>query len=201
MNRGLDQHIVGLLRRQRLRGRPSCPVGSSVSSTTFRRTRSRATARFADRFRHDRIACSVACSTWGKLPPGNGPPLGDVERGPNSERSDHYSQGMATRVAAWLAAASFFIVAAFQAALAFGAPWGEYTQGGGTSGVLASSGRLFAAVSCVLSIVMAGAILARAGEGPLQRFPARVVTVLAWVATVYSAVAVVLNIYHHEEHG
>jgi hypothetical protein len=64
-----------------------------------------------------------------------------------------------------------------------GAPWGEYTQRGGTSGALASSGRLFAAVSCVLSIVMAGAILARAGEGPLQRLPARVVTVLAWVAT------------------
>jgi hypothetical protein len=96
---------------------------------------------------------------------------------------------MAIRVAAWLAAAIFFIVAAFQAALVFGAPWGEYTQGGGTSGALASSGRLIAAVSCVLSIVMAGAILARAGEGPLQRLPARVVTVLAWVATVYTAVA------------
>ena len=113
---------------------------------------------------------------------------------PSSERGDHYSRGMATRVAAWLAAAIFFVVAAFQAALVFGAPWGEYTQGGGTSGALASSGRLFAAVSCVLSIVMAGAILARAGEGPLQRLPARVVTVLAWVATVYAAVAVVLNI-------
>ncbi len=41
---------------------------------------------------------------------------------------------MATRVAAWLAAALFFIVAAFQAALVFGAPWGSYAQGGGTSG-------------------------------------------------------------------
>ena len=84
---------------------------------------------------------------------------------------------MATRVAAWLAAAIFLIVAAFQAALVFGAPWGEYTQGGGTSGALTSSGRLFAAVSCVLSIVMAGAILARAGEGPLRRLPARLLTV------------------------
>jgi hypothetical protein len=101
---------------------------------------------------------------------------------------------MVTRVAAWLAAAVFVVVAAFQAALVFGAPWGEYTQGGGTSGPLAASGRVFAAISCVLSIVMAGAILARAGEGPLQRLPTRVVTVLAWVATVYSVVAVVLNI-------
>ena len=117
-----------------------------------------------------------------------------IEGQQSSERADQYSLGMAIRVAAWLAAAIFFTVAAFQAALVIGAPWGEYTQGGRTSGALASSGRLFAAVSCVLSIVMAGAILARAGEGPLQRLPARVVTVLAWVATVYSAVAVVLNI-------
>jgi hypothetical protein len=41
---------------------------------------------------------------------------------------------------------------------------------------------------------MAGAILARAGAGPLRRLPARVVTVLAWVAMVYTVVAVVLNI-------
>ena len=40
-------------------GRPRRPVGSSVTSTTFRRTRSRAMARFTARFRHDRIACSV----------------------------------------------------------------------------------------------------------------------------------------------
>jgi hypothetical protein len=62
---------------------------------------------------------------------------------------------MGTRVAAWLAAAMFFVVAAFHAALVFGAPWGEYTQGGGTRGALTSSGRLIAAVSSVLSIVMA----------------------------------------------
>ena len=117
-----------------------------------------------------------------------------TEGRPSSARGGQYSLEMATRVAAWLAAAIFLIVAAFQAALVFGAPWGEHTQGGGTSGALASSGRLLAAMSCVLSIVMAGAILARAGEGPLRRFPVRVVTVLAWVATVYSAVAVVLNI-------
>ena len=117
-----------------------------------------------------------------------------IEGQQSSERADQYSLGMAIRVAAWLAAAIFFTVAAFQAALVIGAPWGEYTKGGGTSGALASPGRLFAAVSCVLWIVMAGAILARAGEGPLQRLPARVVTVLAWVATVYSAVAVVLSI-------
>jgi len=61
---------------------------------------------------------------------------------------------MATRIAAWAAAAIFVVVSAFQAALVFGAPWGEYTQGGGTSGSLAGSGRVLAAVSCVLLIVM-----------------------------------------------
>jgi len=112
----------------------------------------------------------------------------------DSEHGDHYSRGLTTRVAAWLAAAIFLIVAAFQAALLVGAPWGEYTQGGGTSGALASSRRLFAAISCVLSIVMAGAILARAREGPLRRLPARLVTVLAWAGTVYAVLAVVPNI-------
>jgi len=100
---------------------------------------------------------------------------------------------MATRIAAWAAAAIFVVVSAFQAALVFGAPWGEYTQGGGTSGSLAGSGRVLAAVSCVLLIVMAGAILARAGEGPLRRLPVRVMTVLSWVALVYAAIGIVLN--------
>ena len=62
---------------------------------------------------------------------------------------------MATRIAAWLAAAGFLLVAAFQVALVLGAPWGEYTQGGGTGGALAGSGRIVAAVSCLLSILMA----------------------------------------------
>ena len=101
---------------------------------------------------------------------------------------------MATRIAAWLAAAGFLLVAALQVALVLGAPWGEYTQGGGTGGALAGSGRIVAAVSCLLSILMAGAILARAGEGPLRRLPPRVVTVLAWITMVFAIITVVLNL-------
>ena len=41
---------------------------------------------------------------------------------------------------------------------------------------------------------MAGAILARAGLGPLQRLPPRVVTVLAWITTVVAVITVVLNL-------
>ena len=62
-------------------------------------------------------------------------------------------------------------IAAFQVALVLGAPWGAYTQGGETAGALATSGRVFAAVSCALLLVMAAAILARVREGPLKNAP------------------------------
>jgi hypothetical protein len=101
---------------------------------------------------------------------------------------------MATRIAAWLAAAGFLLVAAFQVALVLGAPWAEYTQGGASSGALAASGRIIATVSCLLSILMASAILARAGEGPLRRLRPPVVAVLAWITTVFAGITVVLNI-------
>jgi hypothetical protein len=89
-------------------------------------------------------------------------------------------------------------IAAFQVALVFGAPWGAYTQGGETEGALGPSGRVFAAVSCVILLVMAAAILARVREGPLKNAPGRLVTALAWFTTVYSALAVVLNLTHGE---
>jgi hypothetical protein len=51
-----------------------------------------------------------------------------------------------------------------------------------------------AAVSCVLLLVMAAAILARVREGPLKNAPGRLVTALAWFTTIYSALGVVLNL-------
>ncbi|MCP3422188.1 hypothetical protein [Nocardioides pinisoli] len=95
--------------------------------------------------------------------------------------------------AAWSAAALLTVVAAFHAAVAAGAPWGDVTQGGGTSGTLDASGRVVAGGSCVLTLVVALAVLGRAGRGPLAR-RGRTTTVLAWVATVYAAVGVVLNL-------
>jgi hypothetical protein len=85
-------------------------------------------------------------------------------------------------------------IAAFQVALVLGAPWGAYTQGGDTEGALGTSGRVFAAVSCAILLVMAAAILARVGEGPLENAPGSLVTALAWVTTIYSALAVVINL-------
>ena len=85
-------------------------------------------------------------------------------------------------------------VAAFQVALVLGAPWGAYTQGGETEGALDTSGRVFAAVSCAILLVMAAAILARVGEGLFKSAPARLLTALAWFTTIYAALAVVLNL-------
>jgi len=95
--------------------------------------------------------------------------------------------------AAGAAATLLYVVAAFHAAVLLGAPWGELTQGGGTTGTLPASGRLVAAVSCILSIAMATAILGRVGQGPFRR-PSRTHTVLAWFTEVYAAVGVVLNL-------
>jgi hypothetical protein len=97
-------------------------------------------------------------------------------------------------LAARAAAVLLVGIAAFQVALVFGAPWGAYTQGGETEGALETSGRVLAAVSCVPLLVMAAAILARVGKGPLKNAPGRLVTALAWFTTIYSAVAVVLNL-------
>ena len=97
-------------------------------------------------------------------------------------------------LAARAAAVVLLGIAVFQVALVFGAPWGAYTQGGETEGALGTSGRVLAAVSCALLFVMAAAILARVREGPLANAPERLVTALAWLTTIYSALAVVLNL-------
>ena len=60
------------------------------------------------------------------------------------------------------------VVAAFQVALVFGAPWGAYTQGGETEGALEASRRVVAAISCAILLAVAVAILARVREGPLK---------------------------------
>ena len=97
-------------------------------------------------------------------------------------------------LAARTAAVVMVGIAAFQVALVVGAPWGAYTQGGETEGVLDTSGRVVAAVSCAILLVMASAILARVREGPLKNAPGRLVTALAWFTTIYAALAVVLNL-------
>jgi hypothetical protein len=91
-------------------------------------------------------------------------------------------------LAARAAAVVMVGVAAFQVALVLGAPWGAYTQGGETEGALDTSGRVLAAVSCAILLVMAAAILARVREGPLKGASGKLVTALAWFTTIYVGV-------------
>ncbi|MBK9740696.1 MAG: hypothetical protein IPO93_14625 [Actinobacteria bacterium] len=101
---------------------------------------------------------------------------------------------MTPQTTARIAAAIFAAVAAFQVLVALGAPWGAFTQGGGTDGALPVVGRGIAAVSALIVLVMAGAMLARAGLGPFRSAPRVVITVLAWLTTIYSGLAVIVNI-------
>lgn len=101
---------------------------------------------------------------------------------------------MSATTSARIAAVLFVAVAAFQVLVALGAPWGAFTQGGGTEGTLPTVGRGIAAVSAVIVLVMAASILARAGLGPLRRAPHMVITALAWLTTIYSALSVLANL-------
>ena len=56
-----------------------------------------------------------------------------------------------------------FIVIVFQLALAFGAPWGEFTQGGRFKGTLPLSGRILAVLSIPILIFMGCSIASAAG--------------------------------------
>jgi len=55
------------------------------------------------------------------------------------------------------------LVIFFQSCLVFGAPWGEFTQGGRFKGALPISGRVIAALSIPLLIFMALSIASVAG--------------------------------------
>ena len=101
--------------------------------------------------------------------------------------------GLSARIAAAAVALLMGVVMAFQAAIALGAPWGSYTQGGGTSGQLPAGGRVIAVVSIAILALLAAGLLARVGWGPLARAPRRLVSVVSWIAVGYSLVAVLLN--------
>lgn len=93
-----------------------------------------------------------------------------------------------------IAAVLYGVVILFQLALVAGAPWGDLTQAGADPGKLSPSSRVVAAVSVVLLVAMALGLLGRAGVGPLTSAPRTVVTVLAWLATVYAVIGLVLNL-------
>lgn len=100
---------------------------------------------------------------------------------------------MTARIASLTAAILLLGVVVFQIALVLGAPWGAWTQGGQAEGALPAAGRVLAAISAGLLVLMALSVLARDGRGPLARLPRRLLTVLVWFTTVYAALGIVMN--------
>lgn len=95
-----------------------------------------------------------------------------------------------------LAAALFVTVsalmAAFQLALAAGAPWGEYAMGGAVRGKFPPSLRIAAFAQAMLIVGMAAVVLARAGL-VLANW-SKVSEWLIWVVVAIYATSLILNL-------
>jgi hypothetical protein len=99
---------------------------------------------------------------------------------------------MTAAVAARIFAGLTALVAAFQLALAFGAPWGRFALGGAFPGVFPPAMRVAALVQIVILAVLALIVLSRAGMAlPAWRRASRP---LAWAIVVLLALGVVLNL-------
>ncbi len=95
------------------------------------------------------------------------------------------------RVAARLFVFLALSVAAFQAALVIGAPWGHLTWGGQYPGALPTGMRVVAGLSFLLMLGAVWAMASRAGIfGPEAQARARVA---AWAVVAYSGVSVLAN--------
>ncbi|WP_456844126.1 hypothetical protein [Cellulomonas sp. P5_C6] len=86
-----------------------------------------------------------------------------------------------------LAAGLMVTTAAFQAALALGAPWGDAAYGGATSGVLASEQRISSAIAVPVYLAVAAVAAGRVGSPTVRR---RVLQ----AASVVMAAGAVLNL-------
>ena len=96
------------------------------------------------------------------------------------------------RIAGIVYAAATAIVAAFQIALALGAPWGAYAMGGAFPGQFPPEMRVAALIQAGILLGFAGIVLARAGIA-LRRWE-RVSRWMVWVVVAFAAVSLVLNL-------
>ena len=96
------------------------------------------------------------------------------------------------RIAGIVYTAATAVVVAFQIALALGAPWGAYAMGGAYPGQFPPALRIAALVQAGILIGLAGIVLARAGIA-LKGWE-HVARWMVWVAVVFSAVSLVLNL-------
>ncbi|WP_262851300.1 hypothetical protein [Mumia quercus] len=93
-------------------------------------------------------------------------------------------------LAAWIVVAVLALLAAFQLALACGAPWGAFAWGG-QARVLPASLRVGSALSIVLYAAFAVVVLDRSGE--IDALADGVASVGAWVVFVFAVLSVVVN--------
>ena len=96
------------------------------------------------------------------------------------------------RIAGIVYAAATAVVAAFQIALALGAPWGAYAMGGAFPGQFPPAMRVGALVQAGILLGFAGIVLARAGIA--LRTWERVSRWMIWVVVGFSALSLVLNL-------
>lgn len=83
-------------------------------------------------------------------------------------------------------------VAAFQLALALGAPWGSYAMGGAFPGQYPPSMRVEAVFGAALIGLMAGVVISRAGLALPRLLPTS--RWLVWVIVAYGVLGLVLNL-------
>jgi len=96
------------------------------------------------------------------------------------------------RIAGIVYAAATVVVAAFQIALALGAPWGAYAMGGAFPGQFPPAMRVGALVQAGILLGFAGIVLARAGIA--LRTWEGVSRWMIWVVVGFSALSLVLNL-------
>lgn len=96
--------------------------------------------------------------------------------------------------AAVVAAVLFFLIAAFQVALAVGAPWGGYAYGGARIGKLPSSVRLGSAVAAVFLLLAASVVLAMGGVVDVTPVPEGGLKTVTWVLAGLMALNTVGNL-------
>ncbi len=100
---------------------------------------------------------------------------------------------MSNKTSARISSGILYSVIVFQLALVFGAPLGEYTQGGQDTGALSISGRVLALTSAGLLFVMASSMLALTHEGPFRNVKRALIHKFAFVTVAYSGLGVVMN--------
>lgn len=95
--------------------------------------------------------------------------------------------------AAGVAVAMLAVVAAFQFALAAGAPWGRASYGGSHSGRLPAGLRLTSAVAFAVWVLVAVSVLRRAGTEVWAPLPDGWLPVALWIVAGFLAISVVMN--------